>query len=258
MIPQEPGTAAQGCAQSAASFHSLFSITLLFSQPTLHALHRPAHCSHWGYPRRAGHGIWSNLAKKKRKTLGCEESPASKALGPAPSVPLELPSKGKEATREGSMEEKLKFPVGGSWALLPEQLQQGEPVEPLHRALHTVHMASAGSSGSRTQRTEGKGMCMKHKTSGNIGKNWFPLLFFSYFSSPSYIFFPLHSSPKHTQMFQALTPLALTPMRDLELSHYKYASEQKCIKGLKHSVGTCKIWALGSDFFSLSSHTPSL
>lgn len=80
--------------------------------------------------------IWP---KKKRKMLGCEESPACKALGPAPSVPLELPSQGKEATREGSMEEKSKFPVGGSWALLPEQLQQGEPMDPL--AQGTAHSA---------------------------------------------------------------------------------------------------------------------
>lgn len=119
---------------------------------------------------RAGHGIWSNLTKK-RKTLGRGESPTSKALCPAPSVPLELPSQGGEATREGSMNETSTFPQGASWPLLPEQLQQGDPMEPLHRALCTVHMVSAGSSDSRTQRSEGKGMCIKHKPPGNTGKN---------------------------------------------------------------------------------------
>lgn len=182
MIPQEPGTAARGCGWHLVR-HSPTVLSLqhpsTLSSPSNSSFHSPPYmpCTvqHIALTEVTlteldmGSGqIWP---KKKRKMLGCEESPACKALGPAPSVPLELPSQGKEATREGSMEEKLKFPVGGSWALLPEQLQQGEPMEPLHRALHTVHMASAGSSGSRTQRTEGKGMCMKHKTSGNIGKN---------------------------------------------------------------------------------------
>lgn len=118
MIPQEPGSglglwSAAGedppgqafpplCSVSAASLHSLFSITHLFTahltclaqSSTLLSLRLPSQSWTW-------HLIKSG--QKKTKMLGCEESSASKALGPAPSVPLELPSQGREDTREGSM-----------------------------------------------------------------------------------------------------------------------------------------------------------
>lgn len=160
MTPQDPGTGALGCARQLVRTHLLRHFPHCaqslqhpspFSSPSHSSFQSPLYMPHtvqyialtevtltepWPW-----HLV--KFGQKKRKMLGCEESPGSKALGPAPSVPSELPSQRREATMEGSVEETLKFPVGESWPLLSEQLQQGEPMDPLHRALHTWPLLGA-------------------------------------------------------------------------------------------------------------------
>lgn len=148
MTPQDAGTAALGCARQLVSTHLLRHFPHCaqslqhpspFSSPSHSCFQSPLYM-----PRTVQYIALTEVTlterwpwhlvefgQKKRKMLGYEESPASKAVAPAPVR--------REATRESSMEETLKFPVGGSWPFLPEHLQQGEPMDPLHRALHTGH-----------------------------------------------------------------------------------------------------------------------
>jgi len=104
---------------------------------------------------------------------------------------------------------------------------------------------------------KGKARVLDTKPQGRRERTDFHSRFWSVFSAPSCIFLPLRSSPERPQMFQTPTPLAPVPVRDSALSHSKYAREQKCIKGLKHSIWNCKIWALGL-FLSLTCDVPSV
>lgn len=157
MIPQDPDTAALGCGRQ------LMRTDLVRHFPTAQSLqHRspcssPSHSSFHSplYTPCTVQYIaltevtltesWPwHLVKfghEKRKMLGCDESPASKALGPAASVPSELPAQGREVTREGSMEETLIFCQSSS-----------SKVSQWTHCTQSMDMAPAGSSDSRTQR----------------------------------------------------------------------------------------------------------
>lgn len=220
MIPPEPGTAL-GCGWQLVRTHRVrhFPHCAPSAHPSSLLHHTHLSTAHFMCPAQARTLLSLRLpsqswprhlvkcGKKKRKTVRCEQSPASKALGPAPCVRSELPSQGREPTREGSVEETLNFPLGGSSLLLFCRSSSSKVSQWSQGTAHSAH-GLCWELRLHNREVKGMRMCIKHKTPGNTGRNWFPLSFFSYFSLPSYIFsFPSTPAPSTHRCFKHWLPL---------------------------------------------------